>query len=294
MTAIDLLLLAAIVLVLAIIGAAGYVFIFRKRLSFLKRPYPQTGERFSKYLPIPPRPTRRAPGAAPGGAESNPATSEAGAAWLQNFGTDAQAAVVEDTSEEFTQALPRPAAAHKLETAGANVMTRQDTHGIPASYGDCKIAALPRDPNWLFVYWEIDEAKREGIARHFGRWAWDQSRPVLRVYDTTNLYFFDSRRHVEIAINDYANNWYIRTGQPDRTFCVELGRVRPDGSYIFLARSNFVSTPRDQISDLIDEEWLLLPEYAARLYERIGGIYPGPSSPGLSSSGAQISSPMNW
>ncbi|MGD0153621.1 MAG: DUF4912 domain-containing protein [Thermacetogeniaceae bacterium] len=303
MAVIDLLLLVAIGSVLAIIVAGGYVFIFRKQFSFLKRPYPQTGERLSKHLPMPLQPTQREPDAAPGepgGAESKPATSEA-EGWrpeagvlLQNSSTDAQAALLEEASEEFTHVLPRPAAAHKPETASASVMTSQNTHGIPASYGDCQIAALPRDPNWLFVYWEINEAKREEIARHFGHWDWDQSRPVLRVYDTTNLYFFDSRQQMEIAINDYANNWYIRTGQPNRTFCVELGRIRPDGSYIFLARSNFVSTPRDQISDVIDEEWLLLPEYTARLYARIDGIYPGPSSPGLSGPGAQISSPMNW
>ncbi len=168
---------------------------------------------------------------------------------------------------------------------------RRETPSIPWSYGDCKITALVRDPYWLFVYWEINEAKREEIARRYGYQAWDESWPVLRIYDATNLYFFDSRHYAEIAINDYANNWYIRTGQPNRTFCIELGRVRPDGSYIFLARSNFVSTPRDQISEVIDEEWLLLPEYATRLYRRIGGIYPGPSSPGLMGPAEYISSP---
>ncbi len=293
MAAIDLLLLTAIVLVLAIIGAGGYVFIFKRQFSFLKRPYPQTGERLSKRLPIPPQLTQIEPDAAPGEAESKPASSEAGGL-LQNSGMDAKAALFEETPGEFAHALPQPATIHKPEMAGADVVPGRDPHGIPASYGDCQITALPRDPNWLFVYWEINEAKREEIDRHFGSQAWEQSRPVLRVYDTTNLYFFDSRKPAEIAINDYANNWYIHTGQSNRTFCVELGRVGPDGSYIFLSRSNFVSTPRDQISDLIDEEWLLLPEYAARLYGRIGGSYPGPSSPGLPGAGAQISSPMNW
>jgi hypothetical protein len=176
---------------------------------------------------------------------------------------------------------------------------------LPWSYGDCKITALVRDPYWLFVYWEINDAKREEIASRYGSKAWDGARPVLRVYDTTNLYYFDSRHYVEIAINDYANNWYICTGQPNRTFCIELGRVRPDGSFIFVARSNFVSTPRDQLSEVIDEEWLLPEAYAARLHQRIGGgrapsspglMPPGAyiSSPGVPGPGAQISSPIKW
>jgi|GEM_PF-1634230 hypothetical protein len=287
----DLLLLAAIVLVLAILSAGGYVLMFRKRFSFLKRPYPETGMRFSKRLGVP---------------------------------TEAPADVTDVTigameiSEEFTVVEHEPSTTHDLIVPGdatADTATgameiagefpvggyeppitfegelRRETPSIPWSYGDCKITALVRDPYWLFVYWEINEAKREEIARRYGCQALDESWPVLRIYDATNLYFFDSRHYAEIAINDYANNWYIRTGQPNRTFCIELGRVRPDGSYIFLARSNFVSTPRDQISEVIDEEWLLLPEYATRLYRRIGGIYPGPSSPGLMGPAEYISSP---
>lgn len=261
MALIDLLLLVAIISVLAILGAGGYVLIFRKRFSFMKRPYPQTGERLSKRLAVPPRPTQRVPGAA---------------------------SALEEIGEELPVVQPRPSTVYEQE------MARRATPDIPWSYGDCMITALVRDPYWLFVYWEINEAKREEIAQHFGHQAWNESHPVLRIYDTTNLYFFDSRHHAEITINDYANNWYIHTGQPNRTFCVELGRVRPDGSYIFLARSNFVSTPRDQISDVIDEEWLLLSEYATKLYQRIGSNYPGPSSPGLPGPGAQISSPIKW
>jgi hypothetical protein len=162
---------------------------------------------------------------------------------------------------------------------------------IPWSYGECRITALVRDPYWLFAYWEIGDTKREEIARRCGHQAWSESCPVLRLYDVTNLYFFDSRRYSEISINDYANNWYIRAGQPNRTFCIELGRVRPDGSYIFLARSNFVSTPRDQISEVIDEDWLLLPEYAVRLCQRIGGLCPGPSSAGSMGPAEYLSSP---
>ena len=305
MALIDLLLLAAIVAVLAILGAGGFVLMFSKRFSFMKRPYPQTGERLSKHLPIPPRPTQMVPGTAPGrgGAPApwTPLPRRGQALKASGYrvprplkrapggrGGAESTPALEEIAEELPVVQPRPSTAYEQE------MTRRAAPDIPWSYGDCKITALVRDPYWLFVYWEINEAKRDEIAQHFGHQAWNASHPVLRIYDTTNLYFFDSRHYVEIAINDYANNWYISTGQHNRTFCVELGRVRPDGSYIFLARSNFVSTPRDQISDVIDEECLLLSEYATKLYRRIGSNYPGPSSPGLPGPGEQISSPMKW
>jgi hypothetical protein len=280
----DLLLLAAIVLVLAILGAGGYILMFRKRFSFLKRPYPETGVRLSKRLGI--------PAEAPAdnwevGSGRVPASAGAEVGIEGTVSTNAN----ENLTSHIIDHTPQMTT---MEIAGEFPVGGYEPSAvlpIPWSYGECKITALVRDPYWLFAYWEIDEAKREEIARRYGYQAWDESWPVLRVYDATNLYFFDSRHYTEISINDYANNWYIRTGQPNRTFCIELGRVRPDGSYIFLARSNFVSTPRDQISEVIDEEWLLLPEYATRLYRRIGGIYPGPSSPGLIGPAEYISSP---
>jgi hypothetical protein len=304
----DLLLLAAIVLVLAILGAGGYVLMFRKQFSFLKRPYPETGVRLSKRLGIP----TEAP------ADISPLTSQTARELTpeDHAPSTARTLVVPgiNPASEKWDALTSHITDHTSQMTAMEIAGEFPVGGyepsaappLPWSYDECKITALVRDPYWLFAYWEIDEAKREEIARRYGDQAWNESWPVLRVYDATNLYFFDSRHYTEISINDYANNWYIRTGQPNKTFCIELGRVRPDRSYIFLARSNFVSTPRDQISEVIDEEWLLLPEYATRLYRRIGGIYPGPSSPGLMGPveyisspgfvgpGGGISSPMKW
>jgi hypothetical protein len=399
----DLLLLAAILLVLAILGAGGYVLMFQKRFSFLKRPYPETGVRLSKRLGIPTdapadagnetmeitgehsgaavkipefatgvmeiardlTPADQVPSITKGlvipGVNCDPADKTIAIAGEHPEAIEHRSMKIECPGEgNFNNSLylSRSNADERIAPAGgsagagrspgtlshhiseadqkASLETSLQTNSIPVieetgmeiagefpvegpepfsfppipwSYDECKITALVRDPYWLFTYWEVNDAKREEIARRYGLQAWDESWPVLRVYDATNLYFFDSRHYSEISINDYANNWYIRTGQPNRTFCIELGRVRPDGSYIFLARSNFVTTPRDQVSDVIDEEWLLLPEYATRLYQRIGGIYPGPSSPGsmgpaeyISSPGfmgqggpsGEISSPMKW
>jgi hypothetical protein len=294
MALIDLLLFAAIISVLLLLGAGGYVLML-KRFSFLSRPYPApaSGRRFSKLLGTPRRrglPDER-PQETPGTPAGAPVGKFEGLTASPLTGAAGMTAMEEITGEFPGRELP-PATARgeadapwmeasqaeaSQETTGEDAF-RAEAPGIPWSYGDCKITALVRDPHWLFVYWEISADRREEIARRCGRQTWEESRPVLRIYDATNLYYFDSRHFEEIAVNDYANNWYIHTGRPDRTFCIELGRVGQGGSYIFLARSNFVSTPRDGISDVVDEEWLLLPEHAAQLYRQVEGDYPGPSS----------------
>ena len=220
----DLLLLAAIVLVLAILGAGGYVLMFRKQFSFLKRPYPETGIRLSKRLGIPTKapadispltsqtareltPEDQAPSTArtlvvPG---INPASENRDALTSSASGLTAGL-------KECETHMTHPSQMTAMEIAGefpAGGYEPSAAPPIPWSYGECKITALVRDPYWLFAYWEINEAKREEIARRYGAQAWKESWPVLRVYDTTNLYFFDSRHYAEIPINDYANNWYI-------------------------------------------------------------------------------------
>jgi len=182
---------------------------------------------------------------------------------------------------------------------------KSSSHPLPAipwSYGDTKIAALARDPYWIFAYWEINGEVREKIQQQYGSEAWGAGKLLLRVYDVTNTYFFDSRQIFEIQVNDYTNNWYINTGQPDHTYLVELGLLLPDGTYIFIARSNLVTMPRDDISHIVDEEWLLPEAYEKRIYGKYIEIH---GSPGfiqemeLKAIKAKkreeyISSPINW
>jgi hypothetical protein len=63
-------------------------------------------------------------------------------------------------------------------------------------------------------------------------------------------------------------------GQPDRSFCIEVGRKLQNGHFITLLRSNVVSTPRASLSELVDEEWM----WIENLYQTIRHQY-GVSSP---------------
>jgi len=198
-----------------------------------------------------------------------------------------------EAAEEVTPPPPRPP------------QKESSPHPLPAIpwlYGDTKIVALARDPYWIFAYWEINGEVREKIKQQFGAEAWAAGKLLLRVYDVTNNYFFDSQQLLEIEVNDYTNNWYIHTGQPNRSYLVELGLLLPDGTYIFIARSNLVTMPRDDVSEIVDEEWLLPEAYEKRIYGKYIEIH---GSPGfiqemeLKAIKAKkreeyISSPINW
>ncbi|KUK64124.1 MAG: hypothetical protein XD84_1725 [Desulfotomaculum sp. 46_80] len=166
---------------------------------------------------------------------------------------------------------------------------------LPHSYGIDRLVLLARDPYWLYAYWEVTATKMAEFSSIHG--AWEASWPVLRVYDVTGITFNgqNANQYIDIGINDQANNWHINTGEPDRTFCVDLGRQFPDGRFITLLRSNMVTTPRASLSDREDEEWMWIegiyrsirhqygissPLFAEEIAERARIIPLGVSSPG--------------
>ncbi len=143
---------------------------------------------------------------------------------------------------------------------------------LPTHYGDNHIYLMVRDPYWLHVYWEVQREHQQQVLNHLGG-DWSQVRSILRVYNATdrktNLPFFD------IVLQGLASNWYIQV-QPNRTFFIEIGLLHNDGRFIPLARSNEQTTPRDGMSEVLDEEWRGID--FDKIYALSGGFEAGKSS----------------
>ncbi len=148
---------------------------------------------------------------------------------------------------------------------------------LPRNYGQDRLVLMARDPYWLYAYWEISAA-RENFQASRGRRAWQASRPVLRIYDVTGVVQFNggnANSYVDIPLSAEADNWHIEVGNPDRTYCVDLGRLMPSGEFVFLLRSNIATTPRATLSDRLDEEWMWIED----IYRSLTRIHVGVSSP---------------
>ncbi len=126
--------------------------------------------------------------------------------------------------------------------------------------------------------WEITTTKQNEFIKNFGSKIWSDSRAVLRLYDITGLDNFDgSNAHYykDVFLNNECQDWYIEVSLSNRTYCLDYGRMLPDGRFITLLRSNYTKTPRVNMSELIDEEWMWLED----VYRSIGKIQYGISSP---------------
>lgn len=164
---------------------------------------------------------------------------------------------VEDAKYYTGQAAPRPAPEYA---------------GLPHAYGEDRIVMMVRDPYWAFAYWEIEPARIEREKAWFG---WD-SRLAVRIYDITGVNFdgTNANGYYDQEVYDRIGDWYFDLGRPTHSFCADIGLLSPEGKFLTLARSNYITMPRDSASDIIDEEWMILEEEFARLYG-----FPVSSSP---------------
>ncbi|MBU1087819.1 MAG: DUF4912 domain-containing protein [Candidatus Omnitrophica bacterium] len=158
-------------------------------------------------------------------------------------------------------------------------ITEDEFFELPEGYGDNRIVIQVRDPYWLFAYWEISQRKLNSVVGKYGNYL-NRARRVLRVYDITAVSFNGNNANsfFDIDVNDIAKNWYVNVGNPGRSYCIDIGLILENGSFVVLARSNFVTTPIDAPSMVTDEEWMIVEEDFNKLYGLSAGLGIGLSS----------------
>jgi hypothetical protein len=155
----------------------------------------------------------------------------------------------------FASAVPYlGASARKIQASGPRYFFNTE---IPDSYNETYMRAMPRDPQWLFAYWEISEATRKQLRSKMGESAFSSAKRILRLLDVTDLAYDGSNaeRYNDIEINESANNWYVQVPESGRTYVLELGLLTTDGKFFLATRSNTVGIPRIGVSQIQDEDW---------------------------------------
>ena len=143
---------------------------------------------------------------------------------------------------------------------------------IPEYYHDLRLSLLVRDPKWLFAYWEINPDFWRDISQQHGRLA-RYENITLRIMELANeMAYFD------IRVGNLIGSWHIQVPRPDTPYYGILG-LSNGGEFIPLLMSNTVITPRNDLSALGDEEWMLVSEYEQKIIKRIGLIPFDATSP---------------
>lgn len=141
----------------------------------------------------------------------------------------------------------------------------------PEAYGESTTTLMVRDPYWLFTYWEFPPGVEDELSARMGEEAFLGGRWILRVYDVTGTDAGNPVDYHDIAVAPQAQNWYINVVRTQRDYCVDIGILLPDGSFVTIARSNVVSLPPPGASSWIEDEWESFPALGELIGPSVGG-----------------------
>ncbi len=167
-------------------------------------------------------------------------------------------------------------------SSGALVRNIQkDIHAeadIPAGYGKTESFLLPKDPAWLFLFWEITPGTFDFIKSQYGEETLKNARTVIRLHDVTDVAVFDGNNSVcyyDMPVIFEARSWYINAPQSGRSYVADLGYITADGRFILVSRSNATALPPGKVSDIIDDKWMIVEGDFQKLLKLSGADYIG-------------------
>ncbi|MBR4355658.1 MAG: DUF4912 domain-containing protein [Elusimicrobiaceae bacterium] len=166
-------------------------------------------------------------------------------------------------------------------SSGALVRPLQkDVHAeadIPTGYGKTESYLLPKDPAWLFLFWEITTGTLDFIRAQYGE-ALQTARTIIRLHDITDVAVFDGNNsvcHYDMPVIFEARSWYIHAPQSGRSYIADLGYLTADGNFILVSRSNVTTLPPGKVSDIIDDKWMIVEGDFQKLLKLSGADYIG-------------------
>jgi hypothetical protein len=154
-----------------------------------------------------------------------------------------------------------------------------DPRPLPESYGKTRLTLLVRDPEWFFCYWDISpETRREFDLGGRG----DGEKMVLRLYDVTGVDFdgHNANAFHDVPLTRHVTSWYVRLGEPNRTWSADLGLLDEQGLFQPIVRSNTVTAPPPGVSDRIDDRWMAVDEERFAQVLRLSGAGQAPDQEG--------------
>lgn len=114
---------------------------------------------------------------------------------------------------------------------------------VPENYGQTMLVAIPKNPSWLFVYWEITSQSWQTIKKEFGENIFNNSKTILRLYEIESLADPVPLNFQDIEINLDAKNWYVTVPKECSLWKMELGFRLQNGRFIRIITSNLIQPP---------------------------------------------------
>ena len=152
---------------------------------------------------------------------------------------------------------------------------------VPFGYGKTESYLLPKDPAWMFLFWEITQGTFDYLKSQYGEETLRNARTIIRLHDVTGVGMFNGTNAVEfydMPVIFEARSWYINVPKSGRSYIADLGYLTADGRFILVSRSNLTSVPPGQVSNIIDDKWMIVEGAFQKLLKLSGADYIGRGS----------------
>jgi len=134
---------------------------------------------------------------------------------------------------------------------------------LPWSYGDGRLVALIRDPQTVYVYWDLSQQQIEQAFGGLG-----SARASLKLW---NVRGNELLRDVEVHLD--ARGWYVRELPSALELRIELWALGERGARMLRA-ARPIKLPPAQPSDVLDEVYATLPLGSALRGDPVAGGRP--------------------
>jgi hypothetical protein len=154
--------------------------------------------------------------------------------------------------EETDQSRPSSSTSYAGQVQTSSRPIKEDV-SIPDTYNKDKLVAMPVNPFWIHIYWDLSLANKEFLKSH------EVKKVVLRVYDVTFIEFNGTNAHrtFEVTVDVLSlKNYYMNVPMPGAHYLAELGYYDSNGNYKYLLRSNLCQVPVNSPSQSTRERWL--------------------------------------
>jgi len=147
----------------------------------------------------------------------------------------------------------KSASSIKASVLDKKLSFQAEYYDLPYMYNKTVVKVLAQTPKMLFIYWEISEDDRNHFKNIYGEDFFNNTRPILVVYNDTMNYSF------EVEIDDFANSWYLHINDANCDYHIELGRKpikhelqKQNNStyipyYVYVTSSNEMTSPNNTI-----------------------------------------------
>jgi len=109
------------------------------------------------------------------------------------------------------------------------------------SKDDTTLVLLVQSSKRLFCYFHITDSKVKEFEEIHGINSWSNSKAVIKVFSVKNGKVKEIN---EIQLESNIDSLYINLDRDNLTVFIKLGRILPSNTFMSIATSNKVSTPR--------------------------------------------------